>query len=162
MAKGWLAWELRGPGVKAMAEDDFLAANGERRTLRQSQSGRAKWANNMTAKYDALALHDPIFGQLRNCMDLAVIGALIFKENLAARANCDLSGLTGSGGPAGRSVRRSQASRLAGELHQERRQLDHQRLGRSDDPFLGRGRQQGNERHAHSDSRQSQTGRRRR
>ena len=81
-----LAWELVGSGVKAMTEDGFLAATG-----RIEQSGRSdplaqRWADLMTAHYDALSLADPVFGQLRNCMDLAIVAALIVKEDLAGRA----------------------------------------------------------------------------
>ena len=93
-----LAWELRGPGVKAMTEEDFLAANGERVHSGKASPAAQKWADNMTAKYEALSAHDPIFGQLRNCMDLAVVAALVFKENLAAKASCDLSALTDEAG----------------------------------------------------------------
>lgn len=95
-----LAWELRGPGVKAMTEEDFLLANGDRVHSGKASPTAQKWANNMTAKYDELSKRDPIFGELRNCMDLAIVSALIFKENLAARASCDLSTLLSSDGPA--------------------------------------------------------------
>ena len=37
-----LAWELRGPGVKAMTEEDFLTANGDRVHTRQSQPDGAE------------------------------------------------------------------------------------------------------------------------
>ena len=47
----------------------------------------------MTAKYDDLSAKEPIFGQLRNCMDLAVVAALIRSENLPQKAGCDLSPL---------------------------------------------------------------------
>ena len=40
----------------------------------------------MTAKYDELAVAEPIFGELQNCMDLAIVAALIAKESLAERA----------------------------------------------------------------------------
>ncbi len=93
-----LAWELRGPGVKAMTEEDFLLANGDRVHSGKASPIAQKWANNMTAKYDELSKRDPIFGELRNCMDLAIVSALIFKENLAARASCDLSSLLSSDG----------------------------------------------------------------
>ena len=39
----------------------------------------------MTAHYDELSTKDVIFGQLRNCMDLAVVAALISKENLSEK-----------------------------------------------------------------------------
>ena len=81
-----LAWELRGASVKAMTEEDFLAANGN-----VSHSGKAhpmaqKWADNMTEKYDELAVALPIFGELRNCMELAIVGALVAKERLTDKA----------------------------------------------------------------------------
>jgi hypothetical protein len=90
-----LAWELRGPGVKAMTEEDFLLANGERVHSGKASPTAQKWANNMTAKYDELSKRDPIFGQLRNCMDLAIVSALLFKENLTGKANLDLAPLMG-------------------------------------------------------------------
>jgi hypothetical protein len=76
-----------------MSEDDFVDAQGGR-----TQSGKAsplaqKWADNMTAKYDELSIKEPIFGELRNCMDLAVISALIVKERLAAKAGLSMSAL---------------------------------------------------------------------
>ncbi|HXT59649.1 MAG TPA: DUF1598 domain-containing protein [Pirellulales bacterium] len=88
-----LAWRLRGRGVKAMSEDDFVDAQGGR-----TQSGKAsplaqKWADNMTAKYDELSIKEPIFGELRNCMDLAVVSALIVKERLAAKAGLSMGAL---------------------------------------------------------------------
>ena len=95
-----LAWELRGPGVKAMTEEDFLTANGDRVHSGKASPTAQKWANNMTAKYDELSKRDPIFGELRNCMDLAIISALLFKENLPVKASCDLSMLTDQNGPA--------------------------------------------------------------
>jgi len=94
-----LAWELRGPGVKAMTEEDFLLANGDRVHSGKASPLAQKWANNMTAKYDELSQRDPIFGELRNCMDLAVIAALVFKENLPVKASCDVSPLIGENGP---------------------------------------------------------------
>ena len=90
-----LAWELRGPGVKAMTEEDFLLANGDRVHSGKASPTAQKWANNMTAKYDELSKRDPIFGQLRNCMDLAIVAALLFKENLTGKANLDLAPLMG-------------------------------------------------------------------
>jgi len=85
-----LAWELRGPGVKAMSEDDFVDAQGNRTHSGKASPLPQKWADLMTAKYDELSIKEPIFGELRNCMDLAVVAALIDKENLAAKAGLNL------------------------------------------------------------------------
>jgi hypothetical protein len=93
-----LAWELRGPGVKAMTEEDFLTASGDRVHSGKASPLAQKWADNMTARYDELSKRDPIFGELRNCMDLAIVAALTFKERLADKAHCDLSTLVGQDG----------------------------------------------------------------
>ena len=85
-----LAWELRGQGVKGMAEEDFLAADGSRQHSGTASPAVKRWADNLTARYDELAAKRSIFGQLRNCMDLAVVTALVFKENLAEKAGLSL------------------------------------------------------------------------
>ena len=45
----------------------------------------------MTDRYEALSKAEPVFAELRNCMDLAVVAALVARENLTAKA---------AGGPA--------------------------------------------------------------
>jgi hypothetical protein len=73
-----LAWELRGPGVQCMAEEDFFS-NGQRQQTGKANPLAQKWADSMTNHYDELSAKIPVFGDLRNCMDLAVVGALIQK-----------------------------------------------------------------------------------
>ncbi|HEV3138250.1 MAG TPA: DUF1598 domain-containing protein [Pirellulales bacterium] len=80
-----LAWELRGAGVKALTEEEAINSGGERQRTGQANPLAKKWADNMTAHYDELSTKDAIFGQLRNCMDLAVVAALISKENLTEK-----------------------------------------------------------------------------
>jgi hypothetical protein len=80
-----LAWELRGAGVKALTEEEVINSSGERQRTGQANPLAKKWADNMTAHYDELSTKDAIFGQLRNCMDLAVVAALISKENLTEK-----------------------------------------------------------------------------
>ncbi|HET6883889.1 MAG TPA: DUF1598 domain-containing protein [Pirellulales bacterium] len=88
-----LAWQLRGQGVKTMSEDDFLARDGSRKQSGKASPLAQKWADQMTRKYNELSLKEPIFGELRNCIDLAVVAALIFKENLADKAGLALTTL---------------------------------------------------------------------
>jgi uncharacterized protein DUF1598 len=80
-----VAWELRRAGVKALTEDEVLEANGQRKRTGQANPLAKKWADNMTAHYDELSAKDAIFGQLRNCMDLAVVAALFSKERLSEK-----------------------------------------------------------------------------
>jgi hypothetical protein len=82
-----LAWELRGAAVKVQTESDFVAAGGDRQQSGKADPAARKWADLMTKKYDELAVADPIFGQLRNCMELAVVAALIVKEHLPEKAD---------------------------------------------------------------------------
>jgi hypothetical protein len=88
-----LAWQLRGRGVKAMTEDDFVTAQGDRQRTGKANPQAQKWADAMTDRYEELSIKEPIFGELRNCMDLAVVGALIVKERLAAKAGLSLGAL---------------------------------------------------------------------
>ncbi|MFN0016812.1 MAG: DUF1598 domain-containing protein [Pirellulaceae bacterium] len=90
-----LAWQLRGKGVKVMTEDE-VAINGKVAGTGKTSDAAQKWADNMTAKYDELSVAEPVFGELRNVMDLCVISALIAKENLLAKANLEIPTLLGS------------------------------------------------------------------
>jgi hypothetical protein len=85
-----LAYCLNGSAVKAMSEDDYFAANGAVQHSGKANPIAQKWADIMTEKYPQLALADPVFGQLQNCMDLAVVGALIVKERLPEKAGASL------------------------------------------------------------------------
>ena len=87
-----LSFELRGQGVKAMAASESMEDDGTRVTVANTDPLATRWANNMTKKYNALSRKAPIFAELRNCMDLAVVAALIASEDLPQRAglNVDL------------------------------------------------------------------------
>ena len=91
-----LAWELRGPGVKAMTEDEVVGTDGSRKGKGTTSPKAQKWADLMTKEYDALSGRDVVFGELRNLMDLCVVGALLQKENLWAKAGLSAPLLTES------------------------------------------------------------------
>ncbi|MDY0166112.1 MAG: DUF1598 domain-containing protein [Thermoguttaceae bacterium] len=93
-----LAWELRGARVVAMTEEDFLTNTGTKQQTGKASPAAERWAENMTARFDELAVAEPIFGQLRNCMELAVVSALIVKENLTEKAGFSMPLLTGAQG----------------------------------------------------------------
>lgn len=87
-----LAWQLRGTGVQALTEDGYLSASGEVVDRRGKEEPLAKkWVETMTARYEELSAAAPIFGELRGCIDLAVVAALLTKEDLPGLAGCDLS-----------------------------------------------------------------------
>ena len=85
-----LAWQIRGQGVQCKTEDDHFNATGQRESSRPASPTAQRWADSFTERYAELAEHDSAFGMLRNVMDLAVIAALIEKEQLLATAGLEL------------------------------------------------------------------------
>jgi hypothetical protein len=81
-----LAWQLRGQGVKAMTEDEFVQADGSVQGTGREDPVAKQWADNMTARYQQLAEKDLVFAQLRNLMDLCIVAALIQHEDLCGLA----------------------------------------------------------------------------
>ncbi|HTU27470.1 MAG TPA: DUF1598 domain-containing protein [Pirellulales bacterium] len=86
-----LAYEIRGGSVKAMTEEDFVAANGARKRSGKVNPLARRWADAMTAHYDELSARNAVFGQLRNCIDLAVAAAIIVKDRLPEKAHWSMS-----------------------------------------------------------------------
>lgn len=93
-----LSWQLRGGSVKTMAENDFISAMGAKQQTGRADPVSQRWADTFTARYDDLSLADPIFGQLRNCMDLAVVAALVVRQGLPQKAQANLPLLMTTGG----------------------------------------------------------------
>ncbi len=85
-----LAFELQGQGVKVLTEDEFVGEGGEVKQTGRTSGPAARWAQLMTEKYDELSAAEPVFGELRNLMDLAVVAALIQKHDLLSVAKCEL------------------------------------------------------------------------
>jgi hypothetical protein len=90
-----LAWELRGQGVKALTEDESVDAEGNVRGTGKASAAAKRWAEMFTEKYDELSAKEPIFGELRNIMDMCVVAAVIEKEDLLGQAGASLPLLTG-------------------------------------------------------------------
>lgn len=84
-----LAWELRGQGVKCMTEQQVLADGKVERTGGADPTAQ-KWADTFTEKFAELAREDSAFGELRNVMDLAVVAALVAKEQLLERSGLEI------------------------------------------------------------------------
>lgn len=85
-----LSWELRGQGVKVLTEDQLIGEDGSRTQTGKVNPAAQRWADTMTKKFAELSAADPVFGQLRNCMDLSVLAALIRTEGLHEKAGMDL------------------------------------------------------------------------
>ncbi len=93
-----LAWRISGQGIKTLTETDLIAAEGRPTRAPQVDKMATQWAEAMTERFEDLAQHQAVFGELRNCVDLSVVATLIVQEQLAQRANCELSDLLGDSG----------------------------------------------------------------
>jgi len=82
-----MTWRLGNVRVRALTHEDYLSPQRNRSTDRAA----LVWCRNMEENYDALARMQPVFGELRNTMRLALAAALIRQENLLQKANCTLS-----------------------------------------------------------------------
>jgi hypothetical protein len=89
-----LAWEIRGQAVRCLTEQDFMK-DGQKEHSGKADPTAQKWVDTFTAKFEELAREDSSFGQLRNVMDLAVVGALLTKEGLNQKAGFQAPNLMG-------------------------------------------------------------------
>jgi hypothetical protein len=88
-----LAWRLSGRRMKCLTESAAFSADGVRRGRAGVDATAERWCALMTANYDGVADKQPVFAELVNCVDLAVVAALIRGRQLDARAGLDLSPL---------------------------------------------------------------------
>jgi Protein of unknown function (DUF1598) len=93
-----LAFELRGRGVKCLTEEEVVDDQGKVSGTGTVNPAAQKWADLMTAHYGELSTKEAVFGELRNVMDMCVVAALIAKEQLQAKADCQLPTLMGASG----------------------------------------------------------------
>ncbi|MEQ1824795.1 MAG: DUF1598 domain-containing protein [Pirellula sp.] len=90
-----LAWRISGPGIKTSTEQDQITSDGSFKQTGKVDKLARKWADLFTSKLDELAIKDPVFGELRNVMDLCIVSAVIESQNLQSLAQCDLTAILG-------------------------------------------------------------------
>lgn len=76
------AFELRGQGVKVLSENELLTEQGERRHTGKSDELNLQFARSFTLHFDRLAATYPIYAELRNVFDLALVAAVMRSEDL--------------------------------------------------------------------------------
>jgi hypothetical protein len=72
-----LAWEIGNRSIQAFCDGGGAA---------RRSSAAEPWSERFTAKYDELSGQLPVFAELQSCMDLAVVAALIAKEDSRSAA----------------------------------------------------------------------------
>jgi hypothetical protein len=92
-----LAWRIGDRRMKCLTESDVLARDAAGQTIERGKAPAdkvaEKWCGAMAEHYDALAAKQPVFAELVNCIDLAVVAALIHGRQLDQRAGIDLGAL---------------------------------------------------------------------
>lgn len=80
------AFQLVGQGVRVLSENEMLAEQGQRVHTGASEALNRQFAESFTAHFAELAKKYPVYGELRNIFDLAMVVTLIQNEKLAERA----------------------------------------------------------------------------
>lgn len=83
------AFEIQNSAVLCQSENQFVNADGERIQTGQAEETNRLFAANFTEHFNTLAQRDPVFADLRNVFDLALVAALIQRERLADQAGWD-------------------------------------------------------------------------
>lgn len=80
------AYEIVGEGAKVLSENEMLSARGERIHTGVADELTQQFAHSFTANFAKLCQKYPVYGELRNLFDLALVVALIQQEGLAEQA----------------------------------------------------------------------------
>ncbi|MEX0677291.1 MAG: DUF1598 domain-containing protein [Pirellulales bacterium] len=81
------AFEIPGPGAQVLSENEFLTALGQRVHTGKSEPTNQEFANLFTQHFAALGEKYPVYADLQNIFDLALVAALVESEKLAERVN---------------------------------------------------------------------------
>ena len=81
------AFEVRGQGVQVLSENELLSKLGERIHTGKSNEPTWQFANSFTKHFAEMAAKYPIYAELRNVFDLALVAQLIRSEDLAGRVD---------------------------------------------------------------------------
>jgi hypothetical protein len=87
------AFAIRGQGVRVMSENQFLAATGKRQGTGESSPANGEFAHNFTKHFAALAGKYPVYAELQNLCDAALVAAVIKSEKLDDAAGWEMAWL---------------------------------------------------------------------
>ncbi len=85
------AYAFSGQRVQLMSQDEQVSAGGQRSETAFKRVSTEAFARQFTEKYEAVAVAAPVFAELQNLIDLAVLAALIQKEKLAEKVQWEMS-----------------------------------------------------------------------
>ena len=80
-----LGFEFRGQRVQLLSEDELVSDSGRRSSAPFTKVSTQKYAKQFTERFPDLARAVPAFAELQGAFDLAVLAALIKKEDLTEK-----------------------------------------------------------------------------
>lgn len=86
-SEGRNAFEMVGQGVKVLSENEMLTERGERVHTGKSDELTSRFASTFTANFDKLCEKYPVYAELQNIFDLALVAAVLKAEDLPGQAN---------------------------------------------------------------------------
>jgi hypothetical protein len=84
-------FELRGPGVKVLSENELLTEAGDRVHTGRSSEPTSEFATSFTKHFDVLAAKYPIYAELRNVFDLALVAGVVRSHDLPSQVKWHLT-----------------------------------------------------------------------
>ena len=81
------AFALSGRGVKVLSENELLADQGKRVPTGQADEWNQAFASSFTEHYDAFCQKYPVYAELRQVFDTALIAGLLRAEGLLKKAD---------------------------------------------------------------------------
>ncbi|MFM7070925.1 MAG: DUF1598 domain-containing protein [Planctomycetota bacterium] len=84
--EGHDAFEIRGQGVKVLSENELLTERGQRVHTGQADVLNRQFTESFTKHFPALAAKYPVYAELRNIFDLALVAAIIQAQDLPGQA----------------------------------------------------------------------------
>ncbi|MDX1965379.1 MAG: DUF1598 domain-containing protein [Pirellulales bacterium] len=80
------AFAIRGQGVQVLSENELLDPDGTRQHTGNATDQNRQFTSSFTAKFEQLAQKYPVYADLRNLFDLALLGAIVQQHDLDQRA----------------------------------------------------------------------------
>jgi hypothetical protein len=82
-----LAMELVGDGVKLIGENEMVSNSGTRSASGRVDRASDSFVKSFTHRYEELAREVPVYGQLRNLIDMAIAAAYVQENDLYGEVN---------------------------------------------------------------------------
>lgn len=85
-----LVWKVAETQINTLTEREYFDQAGNRNISAKKDSIAQRWAQSMTRCFKELAVSEPVFAEAKNCMDVALVVALIYFRNLPEKSGCSL------------------------------------------------------------------------